>query len=414
MTPRARALSGRLVVPFLLGTLYTAVIAVLFLVSLRYEDRRILEMAIHEANAVVEQVVAMRAWNAEHGGVYAVITEKTQPNPYLDASERELIVANGVRLAKINPSYMTRQIAEITSARGRLHLRITGRNPLRPGNAPDAWEEAALQSLTTGMKRHFEFINGGDGNAVFRFMAPLWAEGACLKCHAQRGAQEGELLGGLSVTIDAGPVLLSRETHVAESRGVYFFLWMLGIWGIIVAARYLSQRHSVEARLQAVSLTDDLTGLYNRRGFFALAAQQLKLAQRAYMRTSLVFLDLDRLKGINDRWGHAEGDRALVDTAGILRSTFRESDIIARIGGDEFVVLIEDTYDDRDGAVLNRLEASLRSHNASVGRPYPLALSVGVAHCVPDQPCSLEELINRADALMYQNKQQTKDSPSID
>ena len=97
--------------------------------------------------------------------------------------------------------------------------------------------------------------------------------------------------------------------------------------------------HKGEEALLALSLTDELTGLYNRRRFFVLTEQCLKVAVRTKKRSLLLFIDMDDLKWINDHYGHNEGDQALIDLANILKKTFRESDIIARIGGDEFVVL---------------------------------------------------------------------------
>jgi diguanylate cyclase (GGDEF)-like protein/PAS domain S-box-containing protein len=157
--------------------------------------------------------------------------------------------------------------------------------------------------------------------------------------------------------------------------------------------------------VQALALTDDLTTLYNRRGFFTLAAQQMKVATRTKHALSLIFMDLDGLKGINDRWGHQAGSQAIITAAHILSATFRDADIIARFGGDEFVVLAMDSHaQDRD-RVLLRLQAQCARHNRQANAPYQLSMSVGVAHCTVEQPCSLDELLAEADAQMYTHKQ---------
>jgi diguanylate cyclase (GGDEF)-like protein len=160
-----------------------------------------------------------------------------------------------------------------------------------------------------------------------------------------------------------------------------------------------------EARLRELSLVDDLTGLYNRRGFRELAAHQIKTAGRLRRRLSFVYVDLDRMKWINDTWGHEEGDRALKDSAAVLRETFRASDIIARVGGDEFAVLALESPESLDGAIMERLLENVRSQNSQHTRPYDLSLSVGVTQYDPEYPCSLDELLSRGDRLMYGEKQ---------
>jgi diguanylate cyclase (GGDEF)-like protein len=395
-------------IPMLTGLFYTSLVAGLLTWSLQTVRQSMLGMAIQQASAYIEQVITTRTWNAEHGGVYVAISAKDLPNPYLDAAEREIIAENGLHLVKINPAYMTRQIADIANQRSRLLFHITGLNPLRPGNAPDSWEEAALKSLMDGGENRFAFVSAADGSTRFRFMSPLRAEPSCLRCHGERGYREGDLLGGLSASIDAEPLMKVQRTHTLESCGVYFSLWLLGIAGIAGATRYLRERQQAEERLQSMSYSDELTGLSNRRGFFALAEQQLKLADRTKTNTSLIYLDLDGMKRINDTLGHQAGDRALMETADVLRETFRGSDIIARMGGDEFVVLLQDAAQQSDESIVDRLEANLQVHNHTAGRPFQLALSLGIAHYDPARPCSLEELISQADALMYQQKQQRK------
>jgi diguanylate cyclase (GGDEF)-like protein/PAS domain S-box-containing protein len=160
------------------------------------------------------------------------------------------------------------------------------------------------------------------------------------------------------------------------------------------------RRRAEEA--QARSLVDDLTGLYNRRGFFTLAEHQFKLTKRSHNNMVLFFVDLDELKAINDTLGHLEGDQALSDTADLLRKTFRESDIMARLGGDEFVVLITEPTDAK--LILRRLHKNLERHNTTEGRPYHIALSIGMAHYNPLFPSTIEELVRQADTSMYENK----------
>jgi diguanylate cyclase (GGDEF)-like protein/PAS domain S-box-containing protein len=169
--------------------------------------------------------------------------------------------------------------------------------------------------------------------------------------------------------------------------------------------RDVTQLKQGEETLRTLSLVDDLTGLYNRRGFLTLAEQELKMANRLKRGMFLLFADLDDLKGINDGCGHQEGDRALIAVANVIKETYREPDIIARIGGDEFVVLaIEGTSESSAEDLRLRLHRNLGLFNARKERSYPLALSMGVVRYDPDQPASVEGLIAEADKRMYEEK----------
>ncbi len=169
--------------------------------------------------------------------------------------------------------------------------------------------------------------------------------------------------------------------------------------------RDVTQRKQGEETLRTLSLVDDLTGLYNRRGFLTLAEQELKLAHRLKRGMFLLFADLDDLKGINDHYGHQEGDRALIAVANITKETYRDPDIIARIGGDEFVILaIEGTSESSAENLRIRLNRNLGLVNARSQPPYKLSLSMGVVRYDPDQPASVEELIAEADKRMYEEK----------
>jgi two-component system, cell cycle response regulator len=154
--------------------------------------------------------------------------------------------------------------------------------------------------------------------------------------------------------------------------------------------------------LASLSLVDELTQLKNRRGFFELADQALKTARRERYTMGVFFLDLDGLKRINDTLGHLAGDQALRDTAQMLRQTFRESDILGRIGGDEFVALVHVAHG--IDVLTQRLREHLREFNAARARPYRLDVSIGTTLVTVTSDEDIEALIARADAAMYEDK----------
>lgn len=168
--------------------------------------------------------------------------------------------------------------------------------------------------------------------------------------------------------------------------------------------RHALERHQMYLEVHALSLTDGLTGLYNRRGFVTLGEQQLKVARHSQRGLILVYADLDRLKYINDTFGHQVGDEALVETAEILERTFRASDILGRIGGDEFAALAMRGSDEAVRAIPQRLQRIVRDYNAAKRRPYQLSISTGAMYFDPVQELTIEDMMMRADQIMYQQK----------
>ncbi|MDA8157108.1 MAG: diguanylate cyclase [Actinomycetota bacterium] len=170
-----------------------------------------------------------------------------------------------------------------------------------------------------------------------------------------------------------------------------------------IVSRDLTERKKIEEELRRLSFTDELTGLYNRRGFTVSSEQLLKLYKRNGQKAFLFFADLDGLKRINDSFGHDEGDRALIAAANILKTTCRESDVIARIAGDEFVVFPFGSSVDEVEKITRRLESNIEDHNKKTPARN-LSMSFGVSCCEPDSDCSIDELVRKAEKLMYTQK----------
>jgi diguanylate cyclase (GGDEF)-like protein/PAS domain S-box-containing protein len=208
----------------------------------------------------------------------------------------------------------------------------------------------------------------------------------------------------------------NMEVEVRKKSGDICFVLMSaavihlnGESHVLSIATDITDRKMLEEQLHTAAITDELTGVYNRRGFFALAEQQCRLADRTKRRMSLLFLDVDDLKIINDQFGHKTGDQALEDTANILRHTFRKSDIIGRIGGDEFAVLLtEHTESDIESVITHNIRKNFYYHNQQRGRRYNLSISIGIARYDQEFPCHFGDLLTKADAAMYEDKKHRK------
>lgn len=164
----------------------------------------------------------------------------------------------------------------------------------------------------------------------------------------------------------------------------------------------------VRNRKQA-EMTDELTGLHNRRGFFLMAEQQLKIAHRMKVLCWVIFIDLDGLKQINDTLGHDMGDALIVDAAQLLKQSFPNSDIVARLGGDEFIVFISSYFKDAD-SIQACLQVNIANFNQQQNRSYELSMSIGIERYSPESNMSLKQLIARSDELMYADKRLKRQS----
>ncbi|MEP7355876.1 MAG: diguanylate cyclase [Anaerolineales bacterium] len=171
-----------------------------------------------------------------------------------------------------------------------------------------------------------------------------------------------------------------------------------------VLSAEIAGREETQTALRALSLTDELTGLHNRRGFLTLAEQYWHQAARSSHDFSLLYIDVDDFKLVNDTHGHAEGDLALLAIARLLKQTFRDSDILARFGGDEFAVLLTDCPGGAARAATDRLAASVTRLNAASAGRYSLSLSLGLAQFNPDEQTGIHSLLEQGDAEMYAHK----------
>ena len=198
----------------------------------------------------------------------------------------------------------------------------------------------------------------------------------------------------------------SLHLGAISTRMITFSLFI--VYGIFTQY-FINSNKRMAAEISTLSITDDLTGLYNRRGFITLAEQHLRIAERTKkMELLLLFADLDKMKSINDNLGHEKGNKALIEVASILKEVFRESDIIARVGGDEYAVLgIGATRNDW-ASIESRLQHQIDLHNAIENRDYNISLSVGVAYSDLENNYSIDALMSRADTLMYEQKRSNR------
>ena len=280
------------------------------------------------------------------------------------------------------------------------------------------FSEAKLRSLFSAMSDVI-FVLDQQGRCVE--IAPTRADGLYRPSVEWLGKDLAEIM----TAEEAAPVkdavrraIASTETLAVDysqtvGNRTYWFSAMISPLSddaAIVVSRDITDRKHMEENLWEMSFRDQLTGLYNRRGFLSLAEQQMKAAARSKSRIPLIFVDVDNMKWVNDSLGHEEGDRMLRDTADVFRQTFRDADILARIGGDEFVIFVKDCMPESIEAISGRLENNLIKSNALYNRDPEnpsLSFSFGVAiHTEGD--FDITEIFKTADERMYRKKRERK------
>ena len=221
----------------LFALLWVVIIGVSFLWGLFRENQDSFVHAEIEALTAYQKDVIYRRWCSEHGGVYVPVTEKTQANPFLSQEdERDLTTPSGTLLTLMNPAYMTRQVFEMAEEEHNVLGHLTSLNPIRPANAPDAWERKALEAFEQGATEISEmaFQNGAK---YMRIMRPLYTERSCMKCHEQYGSKVGDVRGGLSVSLPMGPRLAIAHRAMVQGALLHALLLALGLAGIALGGR---------------------------------------------------------------------------------------------------------------------------------------------------------------------------------
>jgi diguanylate cyclase (GGDEF)-like protein/PAS domain S-box-containing protein len=231
-------------------------------------------------------------------------------------------------------------------------------------------------------------------------------------------AEENELFEGkIKRVFETGKSY--QYEHKSKRDGKFFLRTLSPVMNndgsmaaVTVLSKDITYLKTMEDELRELSLTDELTGLYNRRGFLTLADRQMRLAGRLEKQIYLLFADIDGMKEINDTYGHEEGDIVLQNMAELLRESYRETDLIARIGGDEFIVLVFEKSDNNPNSMLGRFQDKLDAFNMRGSKDYRLSVSIGIAQYDPEDPVPIDQLIRRADRTMYKKKSQRKNRTS--
>ena len=359
------------------------------------------------ARSIVETIVSARKWNARHGSVYVQKTSVMTSNPYLENPDIETV--DGRVFTQKNPALMVREISEMIGPEGAFQFRMASLNPLNPDNTPDEFETEALKAFETGVAEMFTREQKQQGT-YFRYMAPLVVEPSCLECHGQQGYRIGDVRGGISVhfNVDAVESLHSRSLVIIIALTLVSFV-ILFVLIYRLVSRLRRELKEAGEKLQHIAITDELTGLKNRRYLMERLHAELKQVARTARPLACIMFDLDHFKHINDTYGHETGDRILQEVAAAARRQCRESDVLSRFGGEEFMLVLPDTTLDGAVEMAERLRQAIASCQVTLedGETLTATASFGVTwlkELQQEMVAAKTALLKRVDDALYAAK----------
>lgn len=362
-----------------------------------------------EARSHFDSILLTRRWNAGYGGVYVEKKPGVMSNPYLKNPDFHSV--DGKIYTKKNPALMTREISELNGSAENFKFNITSLRPINPDNTPDQFEAEALKLFDEGKEEVYKKQESG-GKTLFRYMAPLVTEKSCLQCHGEQGYREGEVRGGISVTTDISKLLSANKkiTTLLVSSGIFLIIAVLG-FSYVFIYKLMKVLRNAHDEIEFMAVTDLLTGLPNRRSLMENLEHEFRRCNRYGSRMSVLMMDIDNFKLVNDTYGHAAGDKVLAAVGGILRSSVRSSDVNGRYGGEEFCSVLIETDVEESFRVAEKIRKTIENTFIDIGsgQMIQITLSIGIAnYMAPDMMhiTKAEELLNFADKALYKAKEE--------
>jgi diguanylate cyclase (GGDEF)-like protein len=419
-------LNKHTIITFIIISIILTTITLLSFINISKQESIELSQKVlkQEAIAHFDNMVNTRTWNANLDGVFVKATKDLKKNPYLH--DNHTYTKDGDLLIKINPATMTRQISKISNNKSHYLFKITSMDPINPENKPDSFEERGLLFLKDNRNEKF-FTNIEKDK--YNLIGSLTTEPSCLKCHQEQGYKLGGVRGGLRVSIPLDNYNITLETIKSNSFTLtsitIFFAIIIGIFSTFFINLIYKRQESIEKlndsleikikertkelegnvlKLNELATMDYLTNIPNRRYFFDLGEKIFSLSKRENKDLSLLLLDIDLFKNVNDTYGHDIGDEILKLVAVTIKDNLRNSDILSRFGGEEFVVLLNET--DNKGAenISIKLKDLIEALNYKISdNLIKTTVSIGVTS-IKQEDVNLNNLIKRADEGMYKAK----------
>lgn len=403
--PRLRRLNPIAMFYLNLSLVISLVVVAIYLGIYLRNNRLLIESVRQQAVSCFNLIDKVRRWNLSYDGIYVEKKPGIETNLFLSeiGVEPDISTADGRIFTLRNHAIMISEISKILRNYNGVQFRITSRQLLNKGNTPDRFELDALERFEKGEHEAWAIETSANGQ-LFRYMAPLMMEHSCQDCHSGFGYKEGDIRGGISISIPfddiAGEMTLNR--YVIIGLSLLTLVLLLGS-SYLMLNQLTGKIEAAQRALHEASISDELTGLRNRRFLMARYHEEFERARRYSTPLGLLMLDLDHFKKINDNYGHPFGDLVLKRVAETISEAMREYDLAARYGGEEFAVLVPETKRQDLLALAERIRVQLEKKDIiDVSFSAKVTVSIGVTS--REESDTPETLLNRADKALYQAK----------
>jgi diguanylate cyclase (GGDEF)-like protein len=394
-----------------ISVVVTIGVAVTYLSRYQTVNELLIETVRHEAASFAQLIVLTRHWNAAYGGVYVEKKSGVESNPYLKelGVNPDIRTADGRVLTLRNPAIMTREISELARRDNLVEFQMISLKYLNPENKPDDFEKLSLERFEKGEREIWRLDRSGE-RPIFRYILPLAIEQPCLSCHSQQGYKIGDIRGGISIIVPAAGLVAQMRTN--RNQIVIDVIVTIGILLAILyflAWTFVGRLDETQKRLKHIAVTDELTGLKNRRHIMEQMNKEYQRAVRTGDTLSLILLDIDHFKEVNDSFGHAFGDRVLRAVAQEMLGGLRSYDLLGRIGGEEFLIASPGSTLDDAAGLAERIRQNIKDRKISdKTREITVTVSAGVTS-LSEQDATADAILQRADDALYLAKQQGRD-----
>jgi diguanylate cyclase (GGDEF)-like protein len=387
----------------------TLLIIVIFWGFYSRTTKLIHDQLLHEARAFFEEIVQTRHWIINQKGVYVKMLPDMRADPNLETIpglKTVITDQDGERYVLRNHAVITRMISALAQKEQNFIIDITSLNPLNPDNRPDGFERTALEKFEAGAAEYYQMDNAPAG-PMFRYMAPLVTQKECLLCHESQGYKLGDIRGGISISVPA-----QRVIHEINQARIYTIIAAITLLFLLLSVIIYISHHFVkdlkksEHLLVELATTDSLTGILNRGEGIRRIQQEISRSLRVPQPLSIILVDIDYFKRINDNFGHQVGDRVLQSVSANLTSVLRNYDLICRYGGEEFLIMLPTTELSKALETAERLRLVIAENSTASedGKSIAITISLGVSSL--QEGDSLDGLVYRADNALYIAKEE--------
>ena len=392
-----------------LCTVLSLFVAAIFIFLYWRNDELVLQRMREQAVTYHDLIMHTRAWNSDYGGVYVLKRSDIESNIYLRSLGVNPDVAGegGRTFTMRNHAIMINEISRMSEMKEGAKFRITSLRPIDPENAPDPFDKQALEKFERREGEFYRVEYPPGKPPVFRYLVPLKADQSCLDCHRTQGYKVGSIIGAVSITIPVENILSEART----SKILLIFAAVLVLALLIGISYFLSWRlveklESVQRRYAALISTDELTRLRNRRYVLRRLEEECERADRIGAPLSLMLIDLDHFKQINDTFGHPFGDQVLRRVAARMKSGLRRYDILGRIGGEEFLIISPGSTIEEATALAERIRDQIDTVKVVDGdKECSVTVSIGVTS-FSTMEGTPDLLMRKADSALYRAKEQ--------